>query len=476
MDANQLAQLLGTWSSGEGPLYRQLARGIGDLIDQGALRHRVRLPAERTLATALSVSRSTTVAAYSELAEAGRLVRRQGSGTEVVASGSPGPEREQLRSSPLFDPRSESRALLQAVPPCLVDLGEELRALADEGPLVVEDMDPGGWWDLRVSIAARYTAEGLPTDPTQVLVTNGTQQGCALLLRELCQPGDTILCEEHTWPGLTDAAERIGARCHGLPMDHGGMDITRLPGAIERLRPAAIVVNPHHHNPTGTRLLPYRRRELADIAADYGVLVIEDRVFASLAFDGVVPPPLQAERDDAPIAVVDSLSKTVWCGYRVGWVRASADLIGRLKLVKAIDDLGTSVPSQLLAYRIFDRLDSLIAERCTDMAARGSAAHELATSLLPDWSIPMPPGGAALWAELPEPVARSFVRHAARCGVPLIGGDAFAVAEGTGRHVRLPFTAPREELFEALHRVADAWGTFDSTTARRHGLPSPTLV
>lgn len=476
MDTSRLMQLLGPWSSGRGPLYRQLASAIAGLIEQGALRDGVVLPPERSLAETLAVSRSTVVAAFNLLREQGHVERRQGSGSRVMANQVPGPDRGPLRSAPLFDRGRETRALLQAVPECQIDLQAELLTLAREGPAIPDVVEAEGWWALRHAIAERYTAGGLATDPSHILVTNGTQQACSIVLAEICRPGDVILCESLTWPGLTDSAERLGARCHGIPMDENGIVIAELKAAIERLRPVAVVVNPHHHNPTGTRATPSRRRELADVAADYGVLLVEDRVFADLAYDGVVPDPLPTHRPDAPIAVVDSLSKTVWSGLRIGWVRASPDLIGRLRFVKAIDDLGSSVPSQLLAHQLFPRLDQLIERRCTQLAVSAEAAHRLTTELLPDWSVSPALGGASLWAALPEPVVRPFVHHAARCGVLLVGDELFSVNKQADRHVRLPFTAPAHAFVDAMERLAEAWHTFDPRTPSLAVAAAPTTL
>ena len=461
MDANQLTQLLGSWSTGGGPLYRQLADSLGDLIEQGALRDEVLLPPERTLAETLAVSRSTVVAAFGLLQDEGRVQRRQGSGTRVMARQVPGPERGPMRSAPLFDRGRETRALLQAVPACSIDFAAEMQGVAAEHPVPPDVVESEGWAPLREAVARRYSDKGLPTRSDEILITSGTQQACTLLLNEMCDPGDIVLTEAITWPGLTDAAERVGARCHGIPMDADGMIIDELTAAVERLRPAAIVVNPHHHNPTGTRMTPSRRRALAAVAADYGVPVVEDRVFAELAFDGVVPPPLSTHRADGPIVVVDSMSKTVWSGLRIGWIRASPDLIGRLRLVKAIDDLGSSTPSQLLAHRLLPRLDELIEARCVEMAATADRAWTLVREFLPDWSVPEPRGGASLWCELPTPVVRPFVAHAARFGVLLAGDDTFAVSKQPGRHVRLPITAPATEFASAVERLAHAWQSFD---------------
>ncbi|MEM9133073.1 MAG: PLP-dependent aminotransferase family protein [Actinomycetota bacterium] len=479
LDTSRLAQLLGSWSSGRGPLYQQLAAAVAALIEQGVLRDGAVLPPERGLADTLAVSRSTVVSAFNLLREQGHIERRQGSGSRVVADHVPGPDRGPMRSAPLFDRGEETRALLQAVPHCLLDLSTELRLLADAWPVPPENVDSEGFWPLRQAIAERYRDQGLPTDASHILVANGTQQACSLILAEVCRPGDVVLCESLTWPGLTDSVERLGARCHGVPMDDDGIIVAELRAAIERLRPAVVVVNPHHHNPTGVRTTPARRRELADIAADYGVLMVEDRVFADVAYDGVVPLPLSSHRPDAPIAVIDSLSKTVWCGLRIAWIRASPDLIGRLRFVKAIDDLGSATPSQLLALQLMPRLDDLVEQRRTELAERAAWAHKLITELLPDWTIPPAEGGASLWAAMPEPVVRPFVHHAARSGVLLVSDELFSVSKVAGRHIRLPFTAPEADIVDAFERLAHAWSTFDpgDGSPTRPGLTeSPTLV
>ena len=88
----------------------------------------------------------------------------------------------------------------------------------------------------------------------------------------------------------------------------------------------------------------------------------------------------------------------------------------------------------------------------------------------------MPKGGASLWAELPQPVAPAFIRHAARYGVLLVGDDAFAVTEPTNRHIRLPFTGDENDFADAVYRVARAWNTFEPQAANLRTATTPTLV
>src|SRR3984885_3935683 len=98
----ELAERLGRWSSGRGPLHVLLAARLRRLIDEGELPRGAPLPPDRALALALAVGRSTVVAAYDLLRQDERIVRRQGSGTRVARPG-PGPGGvRRTTSAPIF--------------------------------------------------------------------------------------------------------------------------------------------------------------------------------------------------------------------------------------------------------------------------------------------------------------------------------------------------------------------------------------
>lgn len=461
LDPNGLLARLSNWSSGSGPLYRQLADAVAGLIERGELRDGDLLPPERQFAAAISASRSTVVAAYDLLRNRGQVDRRQGSGTRVIGPALASVAPRDFKTAPLFVPGAEIESLLKAIPERLDGVDDVIRASTPALLGAPDVVDPGGLLELRTMLADRYARQGLPTDPDHIVVTAGAQQGVSLLMGSLVSPGDVVLTEACTWPGLSDVVARNGGRCFGIPIDRHGVDPAQVRAAVERLRPIAIAVNPHHQNPTATRLTPHRRRELAAIAADYGVALLEDRVTAAISFDGVVPAPLPVEHPTAPISVVDSLSKTVWPGLRIGWVRTTPDLAHQLRIAKAIEDQFAPIPSQLLAMGLLERYDDLLAARVTQIRHRAALAFDAVRAHLPDWEVTMPDGGLVLWAKLPAPVATAFIHHAARAGVLLAGADAFTVGASGNDRIRIPFTAPDAELVAAIERVGAAWRSFD---------------
>lgn len=470
--ADQFASILGLWSAGRGPLYAQLAQGIERLIEAGVLRHGELLPPERQLASALQVARGTVVSAYTRLADREVVERTRGSGTRVVAGEPLAVDTSRRVGDPLFGSAPAAIDLLVATPRLLPRTLERIQAVRlDEHHLELDDTEPAGLPVLRTRIAERYTATGLPTTAAQILVTAGAQHAMLLATMLLVRPGEVVLCEETTWPGLIDNVTRFGGRTHPLPMDDRGLVVDELAGTIERLRPVCITVNPHHHNPTGTRLSAERRRALAELASAYSVPLVEDRVVTDLAFDGQVPRPLAAEVEGDRLRshhlTVDSVSKTAWPGLRIGWLRAEAPVIAELRARRALTDLFSPVASQLAAVAVLDDLDAIVAERTADLRARADLVADRLQEDLPDWRFARARGGLVLWIELPEGSASAFCEHAARHGVLVANGRQFG-ATVDDRHLRIPYTASPAELTEGIDRLASAWAGFD-----RQASPSP---
>ena len=466
VDSGVLAARLGRWAHGEGTLAARLAGGIQNLVDSGELRPGDRLPAERSLAAATAVARGTVVAAYAELAARGAVERRQGSGTRVSGSvAGPAASGRPARGEALFSALPNAIDLLRTVPqiPQLaVDLISAHRPRLDLA--LLPETDPAGLFELREQIAELFRAEGTPTTPEQILVTHGAQQAINLLVGACVEPGDVVLAEEVTWPGVTDSVSLRGGTVHGIPMGAEGLDVDALETAMIRLRPVLVALNPHHHNPTGTRMPREARARVAELSARYGVPVVEDRGVAGISFDGVVPPPLAAERPDAPVIVVESVSKWAWAGLRVGWLRADPVLVRRLRGARQLADQSTSVPAQLLALDLLAHAAELRRDVARVHRTRLGLLTGLLAEELPDWSYRLPQGGLSLWAAMPAGSAEALSRAAAVHGVSVAGsGEFVAAGPSPDDHIRIPFTAPDEMLAAGLHRLGSAWQKYRGT-------------
>lgn len=466
---SEVVARLGPWSGGSGPLYRQLADGLVRLIHEGVLRPGDVLPPERRLAVELDVARGTVVAAFDRLRAEGLIERRQGSGTRVAGRAGGVPHVSVSSSDLLFQDIPRTIDLLKAVPGPSPLTVERLAATSWSGRAEAwTSVEPAGLHELRVAIAERYSASGLATVPEQIMVTSGAQQAISIVVEGHVGRDDNVLAEQLTWPGFTETVRRCGARVHGVAMDDEGIVPDELRRACERLRPVLLCLNPHHHNPTGTRLSTPRRREVAEIAAEYGVAVLEDRVAAPLAFDGVVPAPLAIHDTGATISTIESLSKTVWAGLRIGWVRADPSAIESLRGRKALHDLWTSIPSQVAALAVWPDLDRLIRERTRSLRRQHDTLVAALTAELPDWTVHRVRGGMVVRADLPHGSATVFGRVATRHGVALATGPQFATTSIDDTFVRIPFTLPEPTIVEAVERLAAAWRAAPTQSADPH--------
>ncbi|WP_406862088.1 PLP-dependent aminotransferase family protein [Streptomyces sp. HUAS MG47] len=453
---------LGRWSAGRGPLYLLLAARLRRLIDEGLLPPGAPLPPDRRFAAALSVGRATVVAAYETLRQEGLLVRRQGSGTRVAPAAAllPGP-RVRETSNPLFlnllEP-SDGVILLSCAAPLgpPPELTEVYRSLV----LPQDDLGyhPAGLPALRAALAERYALRGVPTEPGQILVTTGAQQALSLLVRLLLAPGDGVLVEAPTYSGALDLFREAAAVPHPVAVGPDGVDVAEAVRVMERHRPALAYVVSRFHNPTGAVLPPLAGRRLVEAANAFGVTLVDDEARADLGFGpGAAQKPWATLCAYGDVLSVGSLSKPVWGGLRIGWIRGPVPTVARLARLKAIHDLGSDLPGQLAAVRLLDGYEPVLRNRLR--ALRAGHAHLVAelARRLPSWTPAPTAGGQTLWVRLPHGDGVAFAQVALRHGVAVLPGSTMDALGGSGRCLRLHFLLPPETLTEAVDRLATAW-------------------
>ncbi len=481
-ESGSFVHRLGQWHHVEGPLYARLAKAIRTGIGDGAIPVGSRLPAERVLAHALAVSRTTVATAYRLLEEEGWLERRRGSGTRVRL-------RSDLRGAeaPMV-PLSQGAAIetllgeLEGTDDLTVaGFGGADALPAEMLAISVEEAEgvllghvgylPSGLPELRERVAAWLTEQGLPTASPQVLITSGAQQAIGLVATLVLQPGDVVVLENPTYFGAIDVFRSRGARLVPVPLDRDGVNVEALSDAVATSAPSLIYATPTCNNPTGSILSPERRRSLARLLEGFDGYVIEDQALAPLLYENEPPLPLAALADSEDVVVIGSMSKLFWSGLRVGWVRGPETLITRLARLKVMADLGSSLPSQLIASRLLPKAAEVQARRREQLRERWRILTDLAAELLPSWELWPRSGGPFAWAKLPEGDANRLAQIANRHGVRIMPGSILSVDGSHADHVRLSLTPDVETLALGLHRLAEAWKVYDTPIARRSTEP-----
>jgi len=344
----------------------------------------------------------------------------------------------------------------QAFPPdVLVELTAAVAADATAQALQYGPTE--GLAEAREAICGLLAGQGVPAVPEHVLVTTGGQQVLDLVCRTFIDPGDVVIAEGPTYPGMLPTLGAYDADVRHIPMDGDGMLIDALQTELERLdaagrRPKLIYTIPSFQNPAGVSLSLERRRALVELAARRQILIVEDDPYSRLRFEGE-PLPSLAELDAGRGGVihVGTFSKILAPGLRIGFAVAPAAIVAKLNLAKQGIDLCSSPLAQMLASRFvegprfapyLETMVDLYRERRDVMVA---ALHE---HLPADAAFSPPAGGLFVWVTVPGVSAGALLPRALQADVAFVPGTA-AFFDGRGdESMRLNFSAVTSERIE----------------------------
>lgn len=377
--------------------------------------------------------------------------------------------RARTATLPLFphgskDPEQITLTYGFADPTCFPydELAEATRqVLAEEGPVALNYSDSSP--ELVDQVVARLRLQGVEAEPEQLLVTYGSSQVLGLLPQVFVEPGDTILVEAPTFVGAVRQFQRASAQIVGVPLDKHGMNIDALEATLRDLgrrgvRPKFIYTIPTFQNPTGATMPLERRRRLVALAAEYGVLVVEDDAYGELRFEGAELPTLAALDEEGWVLRVSTFSKTLAPGVRAGWAYGSPEIISRLAMFRSEGESGPLLTRVVARYCAGGRLEAHIAMLCDQYRSKRDAMLSAVARELPQATALRPEGGFFVWLRLPEGVtARKLLPLAVQEGVEFLPGSA-CFADGSGdQFVRLAFSfEPTERLVEGVARLGRA--------------------
>lgn len=301
--------------------------------------------------------------------------------------------------------------------------------------------------------------KGVAAELSNVLVTTGSMQGLDLALKVLVNPGDAVLVESPTFLGALQAFTIAQAKCVPVEMDEEGAVMEDLERKMARHRPKLFYCIPTFQNPTGKTLGKARRERIAGLARKYGVIVVEDDPYCDLRYSGEAQPPIKSFDTDGRVIMLNSFSKIIAPGIRVGCAVADAEIIGKMTVCKQCTDTHTALLPQAIAAEFLSRgllpghLQRIIPgyRAQLDAMLQGIREHFPA-----DVKYTRPEGGLFLWAELPENMEALplFRRAVEREKVAFIPGEHFYV-DGSGKNtMRLNFSSePVSRIQEGLRKL-----------------------
>ena len=313
-----------------------------------------------------------------------------------------------------------------------------------------------GYLPLREWVAERYSKNGLNISVNQVLITTGSQQGLDLLGKCLIDTGSRVLVETPTYLGALQAFSLAEPQFVSVPSDVQGPIPARMTrDVIDGAR--FMYCLPNFQNPTGRRLPTERRIELIRVAAEAGLLLLEDDPYGALSYKGEQLPSLLSMNPDG-IVHMGSFSKVLAPGLRVGYLIAPEKLLSKLVQAKQAADLHTPSFNQRIVYESvrdgfldqhIPKIRDLYASQCQVMLSALKQHFPAGTS----WNEPQ--GGMFIWVKLPAGIDSSaLLAKAVAQNVAFVPGAPFYANEPQLNTLRLSFvTVPKEKIEEGIAKL-----------------------
>jgi 2-aminoadipate transaminase len=330
------------------------------------------------------------------------------------------------------------------------------KVLRDDGPAALQYAASEGYGPLRDMVAAMLPWK---IDPSQVLITTGSQQGLDLIAKVLIDASSRILVETPTYLGALQAFAPMEPEVVGVASDAEGLDVDQVAAQAPNAR--FLYVLPNFQNPTGRTMREARRALLSRRAAELGLAIVEDNPYGELWFDAP-PPASMTSRNPEACVYLGTFSKVLAPGLRLGFLVAPAALYSKLLQAKQAADLHTPGFNQRLVAEVMkdgfldrhvptirslykSQRDAMLAALTREMQGLGL-----------EWNAP--DGGMFLWARLPQGMdAVELLPTAVAKGVAFVPGAPFYAQHPDPRSLRLSFvTATVEQIDTGIAALAQA--------------------
>jgi len=323
------------------------------------------------------------------------------------------------------------------------------KLIAEQGASVLQYGGTLGMPALIGQVKGLLEQEGLRPGDDELIMLSGSSQGIDLMTKTLVNPGDVVLVESPSFLGALQTFKLYQAHLEGVEMDEQGMDMDSLEYKLRRYNPKFVYTIPTFQNPTGRTLPAERRRQMVELCARYGCMILEDDPYAALRFEGQSQPSIKSFDQSDIVVRLMSFSKTISPGLRVGAAYGSREIIHKFNLGKQGQDVHTSNLNQMLVaeYVKSGAYPNRIQKNRELYKGKMQTMYEMAQKWLPEGSrVVRPEGGMFMWAELPERLdAAAMFGQAVERKVAYVPGTHFYHDGGHLNTLRLNFTMVDED-------------------------------
>lgn len=335
----------------------------------------------------------------------------------------------------------------------MATVAEELFAKNPSGSLQYGVTE--GYAPLREQLANRMEQRfGIKREGNTTLVLTGGQQGIDLTTKVLCNPGDTVICEEPSFIGALNCFRTYGAKLRGIPMEDDGLNVEALETALkEEKRAKLLYLIPTFQNPMGVTMSLEKRKQVYALAVKYGITILEDNPYGELRFSGEEIPTIKSFDTEGIVVYCGSFSKILSPGIRIGFVSAPDEIAQKLVVAKQVTDVHTNIFFQMLVSGFLEKYD--LDEHIESIRKLYKSKCECITNAL-DKYIPAekfwrssPEGGIFIYCRFFGEDAGVLSKKLVERKVAVVPGTAFNTDENAKtEYVRLNYSMPSYENIE----------------------------
>jgi len=291
----------------------------------------------------------------------------------------------------------------------------------------------------------------------QVMVTNGSMEGAALLFRHFVSAGDRVIVEQPTYDRTLLLLNQAGAELVPAPLESDGVEIGAVEAGVAGAKFAHVI--PNFHNPAGCTLSAEKRKRLVELAAENGFVLFEDDPYRLISFAGDAGETMLEMDQAGRVIHASSFSKTVSPGVRVGYLVGPADEIAALSKRASENYISPNMLAESVVWELCrsGELEKNIVSVNAALRERRDALVEALREKIPEAEFVEPEGGYFLWLSLDEDVDAAELLELAKAeGVTFVAGPDFMI-EGGQNCLRLSFApVTAEEIPEGVDRIARA--------------------
>ena len=293
-----------------------------------------------------------------------------------------------------------------------------------------------------------YVSSQLNCHIPAILPVTGSTQAMDLLCKALINPGDTVLVETPSFLGNLQCMKLYQANLIAVESDDNGLIMTDLEEKIRKYRPKMLYTIPTFQNPSGRTLSVERRKKVAELANEYGVVVAEDDPYRDLRYSGTPLPSIKSFDQGGWVMFLGSFSKIISPGLRVGYIAGDSAVIRKCTVGKQSSDVHTANLTQAIVDQFIRRnlLPDHIRDICSEYGKKMKLMLDLLAGFPEGIRYTKPEGGLFIWVELPAHInAVDMLNKAIDRKVAYVPGTHFCVGGGHENTLRLNFSASTEE-------------------------------